>query len=239
LVGGDDLTIVLFFVGTAVSFGCAAMSAAGWRHPLLIISLFALAAFCFAFGAGWPAIKGISPPSLANPVREIATNPVSWFVILVLGMIASILMPRRQRELSPRPIASSPSPSALMPSSSEKKDDSEKQLPLPYQERVFVNVTPAHLVGLFRSRTSIQAKALIAPHIGKWISVTAPVSNVGGDIDRLWVTLNDGGTLVSARCSKPESERAIHFTNDAVVTVQGRIEEVDRISVLSVEGTFS
>ncbi len=31
LLAGDNLTIVLFFVGTAVSLACAAMSAAGWR----------------------------------------------------------------------------------------------------------------------------------------------------------------------------------------------------------------
>ena len=39
-MSGDDLTISLFFIGTAISIACAAVSAAGWRHPVLIGGLF-------------------------------------------------------------------------------------------------------------------------------------------------------------------------------------------------------
>jgi hypothetical protein len=31
---GDDLAIILFFISTAISIALAAMTAAGWTHPL-------------------------------------------------------------------------------------------------------------------------------------------------------------------------------------------------------------
>jgi hypothetical protein len=73
---GDDLTIVLFLVGTAISIALAAMSAAGWRHPALIASLFSLAGMCLFIGVAWPALKTVSPPTTAM-VNQVATNPVA------------------------------------------------------------------------------------------------------------------------------------------------------------------
>jgi hypothetical protein len=231
LLAGDDLTIVLFFVGTAVSLGCAAMSTAGWRHPALIMILFGLAAICFVFGAAWPAIKDISPTALSEPVHQIATSPVAWFAVLILGMTASILMPRRrsrQERATPQlRVAEHSVPSIVL----AKVDKKLEPLPTP-QEPVFIDVKPNDLIHIFRTMTSIQAKALTAKHIGKWISHTSQVTNVSGDLDWLAVQLYEGtGGIVSAICSRPASERAIHFTQGITVTVQGQIEDIDGISV--------
>ncbi len=49
-MSGDDLTIVLFFVGLAITFVVAAMSQAGWKHKVLIVSLFIVAGLCFLIG---------------------------------------------------------------------------------------------------------------------------------------------------------------------------------------------
>lgn len=240
MLAGDDLTIVLFFIGTAITLGCTAMSAAGWRHPVLIVSLFFMAGVCFVFGAFWPALKDVTPPSIAAPVHQISASPVSWFVVLILGLTATLLLPRRRAlryQEKPWPqIVKTPSPPVI----AVGLLDEEPAAPPPStEEKIFVDIDPAALIELFRTRTTIQAKALTASHIGKWTSLTSKVQNVSGDFDWLAVQLYDGKAIVSAICSRPVSERAIHFTQEAIVTVTGRIEEIDRISLVLKNCDFS
>jgi hypothetical protein len=99
MLAGDDLTIVLFLVGLAATFAVAAMSAAGWRHPALIFGLFGFAVIFFSAGIGWPFLKTISPPTTAI-VDQIATNPVAWFVVLILGIMAPFLYVRRNQKVT-------------------------------------------------------------------------------------------------------------------------------------------
>jgi hypothetical protein len=86
-MSGDNLTIVLFLIGTAVSLAAAAISAAGWRHPLLIRGLLALAAIVAGTGIAWPFLGYLSP-RLSVFLSEIATSPVAWFVIIIIGVVA-------------------------------------------------------------------------------------------------------------------------------------------------------
>jgi hypothetical protein len=222
LLAGDDLTIVLFFVGTAVSLGCAAMSTAGWRHPALIITLFGLAAICFAFGAGWPAIKEISPPVLSAPVHQIATSPVAWFAVLILGLTASILLPRRRSrfvESKPR------EPVALRHQPERPVKPAE-----PPQERIFIDISPEYLIGLYDGRTSIQADALAAMYIGKWMSVTSDVSNVyktGSGVHR--VLAYAGNRIISFDFGK--NQQVAYLVSGSTFTAIGEIEGISRLSV--------
>jgi hypothetical protein len=45
-------------------------------------------------GIAWPEIKSVSP-SITAIVKQIATHPVSWFVIIILGMGAATFIPKR------------------------------------------------------------------------------------------------------------------------------------------------
>lgn len=242
LLAGDDLTIVLFFVGTAVSVGCAGMSAAGWRHPVLIVGLFLLAGACFFFGASWPALKGIAPASISIPVQQVSTNPVSWFVVLILGLTATLLLPRRRTFQSTennrvqKAISLEP-PIIAIGIDSESHTGRTPAL----EERTFVAINPSELVNIFRTRTSVQAKALTAKYIGKWTSITSQITNVSGNIDWLSVQFYDDEmrVIISATCTKPVSERAIHFTQGATVTAEGQIEEIDGMAIRLKDCDFS
>jgi hypothetical protein len=102
-MSGDDLTIRLFFIGTAFSLAVAAMSQAGWKHPVLIRGLFGVAVGLAAVGLGWPSIKTFSPVVTAT-VDQIATNPVAWFVVFMFGLMAVLFLskPREQKAASNR-----------------------------------------------------------------------------------------------------------------------------------------
>src|SRR5258708_5192364 len=84
-MAGDDLTISLFFVGLAVTIAATGMTQAGWKHRLLIFTLFAVAAVLFGVGAGWHWIKGYWPEASAV-AATLATNPVTWFVVIMFGL---------------------------------------------------------------------------------------------------------------------------------------------------------
>src|ERR1700720_2507745 len=98
MLAGDDLTIALFLVGTAITFAAAGMTTAGWKHPVVINGLFVLAGVFFIAGIGWPflpALKTLSPPTTAA-IQHIATNPVSWFVLFIFIVGVLVLGPSRR-----------------------------------------------------------------------------------------------------------------------------------------------
>jgi hypothetical protein len=227
LLAGDDLTIVLFFVGTAVSLGCAAMSTAGWRHPALIITLFGLAAICFVFGAGWPAIKEISPPALSAPVHQIATSPVAWFVVLVLGMIASILFPRRRHS---RFVESKPR--ELVAPSNQPSKSAERVEPVktnePAEDKIFIDVSPIYLTDLYRGRTSIQADSLAAVYKGKWIAVTGKVNDISDAFGGVTIFIVcDDSRMVTAGFPVDKKDKISHMAHGAIISLHGKILDIN------------
>ncbi|MBV8754654.1 MAG: hypothetical protein JO328_17480 [Hyphomicrobiales bacterium] len=101
MLAGDDLTIALFLIGAALTFGAAGMTAAGWRHPVLINGLFGLAGLFFLVGIGWPFLpflKTMSPVATAS-IASVATNPVSWFALFVLIIGLLVLGPSSRGRL--------------------------------------------------------------------------------------------------------------------------------------------
>ena len=61
---GDDLTIVLFLIGAAMTVAGTAMGAAGWKHKIYIGSLFILAGLFAIAAFSWialPQAKDIYP----------------------------------------------------------------------------------------------------------------------------------------------------------------------------------
>jgi hypothetical protein len=189
------------------------------------VSLFVLAGVCFIFGAAWPAFKEISPPSLSVPVHQIATNPVSWFAVLILGMTASILLPKRRpspaehRERAVRPRASGDQPIKVEAPPSNTATSSK--------ERIFVTVTPATLMGFYDGRTSMQANLLAKNYLGKWIFVQDRVANTNSSGAMVFLsTYNDGRSVMLIFDSSWEERISLLLTGDPFRAV-GQIFEVD------------
>ncbi len=88
-MSGDTLAITLFLVGTAVTLAVAAMSAAGWRHPYLIWALFAGSAMLALAGGTW-WLLGPQLPKLHAYLSDITRNPVAWFVLIMVAVVAAL-----------------------------------------------------------------------------------------------------------------------------------------------------
>jgi hypothetical protein len=124
--------------------------------------------------------------------------------------------------------------------------DTEAAAPPQDQARVFVppNVTPEYLVGLFDDRTDVQAKTLVDPYIGKWMTVSGPLGNVGTRNDYFaQVTFQNKGMfeegtrfeihgVVFMYFRDPRSdERLAMLRPGTEITVVGRLERVTGIDV--------
>jgi hypothetical protein len=92
-LAGDNLTIVLFFVGLSVTLGSTAMSQSGWKHWGLIALLWALSAMSLLVGIGWTQFKAYSP-AVESIVVSVATSPISWFVVIMCALMTALLHKR-------------------------------------------------------------------------------------------------------------------------------------------------
>jgi hypothetical protein len=91
-MSGNNLTIALFLIGTAIAVAMAAMSIAGWKRPVLIWSLFGFAGILAVLGFGWPAFKTLSLAATAT-INDIATSSISWFVVFMFTVATFALHP--------------------------------------------------------------------------------------------------------------------------------------------------
>ena len=77
----------------------AALTQAGIKHPLVTCGLVVFAVAFISIGLAWPFTKDYFP-ALRTVVEQIATSPVAWFVVLIMGLTASFFLPRRYAVVS-------------------------------------------------------------------------------------------------------------------------------------------
>ncbi len=213
-MSGDDLTIVLFLLGTAISFAVAAMSQAGRKRPLLIQCLFVLAGISAIAGLGWPLIEPISPGATAAIV-QISDSPVAWFAVLVLGLTASLF--RR------------------------KQDNKQVEIKEP-EKKIFIDLSPSYLIDLYREIPQVQGDVLLSAYIDKWIRVTGSIRSIEA-IHAAHVVLvqilDKDGKYISAVFSIKSESNLENLRNDAEITLIGQIYAGDsvRVSLMNCELT--
>jgi len=115
-MAGDDPTIALFLVGLAVTIAGTALAQGGWKHKALITSLFVISGILFVAGIGWHWLKDLSPTTISVIVTKLATDPVSWFVVVMVGLCAVLFPGSRQPLLATR-VPRAASPAAFVPPS--------------------------------------------------------------------------------------------------------------------------
>jgi hypothetical protein len=113
-------------------------------------------------------------------------------------------------------------------------------------ERVITNATPEDIIGLFKNRTSIQAKPLVQSYIGKWMKVSGKVGNVTGEktSGKQWaaIVFSDRGSFtklveVTPFFEEPWIDRVAALAAGDMVTVLGRITTIkyNRIDLFDCE----
>lgn len=104
-MSGDHLTIRLSLLGFALGFVAIAMSAAGWNHWALIVSMFGIAAVMFLMALFWPVLAGqvgavgrfqahidriIGTRFLAVAIPALSFLPAMYFVVhMAIGQPSS------------------------------------------------------------------------------------------------------------------------------------------------------
>jgi hypothetical protein len=162
--------------------------------------------------AGGLLIKPISPRATAAIV-QIATSPVAWFAVLVLGLTASLF--RR------------------------KKDDKQSEIKKPEEKKVFIDVSPGYLIDLYKE-TAAQGDVLLSTYINKWIRVTGRIRDVGA-IHAAKVVLvqllDKDGKYISAVFSGEWESKLTPLGDDTKITLIGRIYAGDtlRVSLMNCE----
>ncbi len=212
---GDDLTIVLFFVGTAVSIALAALSAAGWRQWVL----FSLAGICFVGGLAWTNLKTVSP-SVTSPIGLVATNPFAWFIILMLGAASLRFI---QKSVSTR------SGNALL--EQPRTGTTSEQV----EQSSLGEISFKNIIEVYRDRTKIQADELVLHHIGRLVEVSGTLNDTrmpsgkGGDI---MVFIKDkDSTSIYAMFANTFYERLSFIPHGTKIIIRGKIKEIDAWSV--------
>ncbi len=108
-----------------MTLSIAGVQTAGWKRKLLIGLFFAFAAISLLVSIAWMWIKPYAP-KLSAILADVATNPVSWFVVIILALIAAIIKkPRppvnqpqgtmRNRQVITQVAAPMPPPSSPIP----------------------------------------------------------------------------------------------------------------------------
>jgi starvation-inducible outer membrane lipoprotein len=101
-----------------------------------------------------------------------------------------------------------------------------------------VTATPAELVKPFESYVAAQANRLVEPYIGKWIRLSATVVNVHNQAT-FWQVLmyravgigTPDNPQISALFEPEWSDRLSTITLHQSITIIGRIQQVERITV--------
>ena len=218
---GDDLTIVLFFLTLAFGFGLEAMKAetSGRRITFMALTIVSVLAALF-----WLKIKTIWPPFTETTIT-VGTNPLAWFVVLMFILaVFAFHRPKNRNEGVSRPATSSFLPAQQLANAVHALG------------RIYVDVGPAYLIDLYRGRTSIQGDALAAAYIGKWMSITAKVSDISDYLGGVMVIMandDDDGVIrvISARFPAKEKEKISHTARGATITVHGKICRINSYSV--------
>jgi Sec-independent protein secretion pathway component TatC len=130
---GDDLTIILFFFALVFTFGLEAMKAE------TLARRFGFAAFALGFlvaGLLWIQLKEFWP-RLSDLVAPIATNPTSWFIVLMF--IAAIF--------AFSPVKANKSKKSVVQDPLEQDKQPQESVSEP-EERIFITASTEYLHGL-------------------------------------------------------------------------------------------
>lgn len=109
---------------------------------------------------------------LANPMKFDGTQQISAIVVLLAcGVFVAHTIQKTTQAKSP--IAHE------IPTRTGSSDHSDSNVNT--GDRIFLqrDTTPKYLVGLYRTYTSLQADALAANYVGKWLSVSIKIHDIG------------------------------------------------------------
>jgi hypothetical protein len=176
-MAGDNLSIVLFFLTCTVAFGVEAVKA---ETTIRRASFAALAVSCLLTGSLWVQLK-TAWPALSRQIERVATNPVSWFaIVMFLLAVFAFHRPKQNTRIDNR-IAPEPNALAAIGTTFVKAPKTPSPADIAFKtigDREVLENALDYLFWLRKSTASINAEKLLAPYIGKWIRVSGKIRDI-------------------------------------------------------------
>jgi hypothetical protein len=97
-------------------------------------------------------------------------------------------------------------------------------------KKMFIEITPKYLMGLYEGRTTFQGDVLATAYIGKWIRVKCRILDVSVVADSTLVQARDNDNqLISAVFNSNKSEPVQHLPHNAEIEMAGEIPSVSTL----------
>lgn len=185
----------------------------------------ALTAVCALTGFFWLQIKTIWAP-FTEAATSVGTNPVAWFVVLMF--ILAVFAFHRPTTQKSGAMASTPRPTIPVSAPLPASIPIHVPDPIHVPARIYVDVSPIYLTDLYRGRTSIQADALAAVYKGKWIEVTGKVNDISDAFGGVTIFIVcDDSRMVTAGFPKDKKDKISHTAHGAIISLHGKILEIN------------
>ena len=207
---------------------------AEYRHNAVVTGGGILATVGAAVIIGWWTI-----PATAAGFWQWWLVAPAFVAVLGAVMIVGVALDWYPSLLHPRRNSRGQTPTTAPPPSEHPPDPlhaAARSTRRATEERVEVDVTPEYLTGFFKDHMDVQAQKLAAPFIGKWMTVSGPLGNVGawrGTYSQ--VTFNRPGVDVPAIYmifrDEAQVDRLSVLKHGDRMTVCGRIDELDCVRV--------
>jgi len=151
------------------------------------------------------------------------------------ALLSGVFMLAMDRWMVSLKAAQTIAPPGLTPTTPSSQTESVP----PTKEKVFTDVKPEYLVGLYQKYNSAQADQVVKTYIGQPLKASGVVSDVRRDGDDVSVVLMvkrvDGWTLYAIAAAFDEQrwkDRAVVLSKGEKVTVLGKIRGVSDMSIL-------
>lgn len=206
-----------------VSAFALGVNQAGWRHRLLIVSLFSISGV-FALGAIFYPSLSLSWPDFTVSLNQMASNAWVWFGLVIFLALYLLIWPIR---VSPKPQQHSTT-STVSPVLIHQQSVGEKirVVAAPWQD----------LVALCADRTDVEVQHIIREHAGELFECSGVVFDVR-TTNEVSATISIDpdpmkSVLIHARISgKDRVMSAISLRKGDKLKVSGKIAEISRVSI--------
>jgi hypothetical protein len=214
---------VRFFLGSiAVSAFALGVNQAGWRHKLLIWTLFIISGVCAIAAICYPSLSN-SLPTFAASLTNIGADARVWFGLVVFLALYSMVWPVRVPSRAERP-AETAIGSVTAPVS------------VPTIVTPPVLGRPQELMNLCVDRTDVEVLQIVNDHAGELLEVSGLVYNVRtSNDDSGTIAIDPDPTspgLVHARVvGKDRTMRAVTLRKGDKIKCSGKITDITKQSI--------
>jgi hypothetical protein len=209
------LSVRLFLGTIAVAAFALGVNQAGWRHRVLVGSLFGVSGLCVIAAIVYPTIN-VSWPNFTFSLTNIASNAWVWFGLVVFLALYVLIWPTRTRPEARQQIRfSAPQAHSVFPA--------PMVVPETAKQRIVVEVTPEYLMSMHVGHMHTEALRLMEPYLNKWVHLCVSVNNV---------RIEDWHSFVSALVGEKHDRDLMLFFEATWVDRLSVLKKGDRIKVL-------